>query len=310
VERLPIRLELGRLRGLSPPLRYLAYVAGALLVWLVAAGVGVTAGVVVFGGPPEWLTSGSGDTEGTMSAKTGEAGMSKGAALETPGDAKYANCGEAATPSDAQYANSDEAATPSDAQYANSGEANPDQNSNANNTVFTHTATDANSRDYYTYISDPAIDGDPNAVVLVAESTDRRNDGDATYDHNIGVWYEGVNEKKWAIFNQDRAAIPAGATFEVIIPPASETFVHYAKLDNTEGNSTYLDSPLTNREQDAVLTVTQNWNPGGGRGVYNDHPISVLYDADMRKWAICNRGGAPMPDGAAFNIAVSRVPNS
>ena len=271
------------MRGLSPPLRYLAYVAGALLVWLVAAGVGVTAGVVVFGGSPEWLTSGSGDTEGTMSAKSGKAATSKGAAVESTGNA----------------------------QYANSEEANPSQNANtpANKTVFTHTATDANSRDYYTYISSPAIDGDPNAVVLVAESTDRKNARGSSYDHNIGVWYEGANEKKWAIFNQDRAAIPAGRPFEVIIPPASETFVHYAKLGNTEGNSTYLDSPLTNGEPDALLTVTQNWNPGGGRGVYNDHPIDVLYEADIRKWAIYNVDGAPMPDGAAFNVAVSRVPN-
>jgi hypothetical protein len=291
------------LRDLSPPLRYLAYVAGALLLWLVAAGVGATAGVVVVGGPPERLTSGSGDTEGTMSAKTGGAATSKGAAVETPDDAQEANCGEAATLKGAAVE------TPDDAQYANYEEANPDQNANASKTMFTHTATDANSRGYYTYISDPAIDGDPNAVVLVAEGTDRGNDGDATYDHNIGVWYEGANEKKWAIFNQDRAAIPAGATFEVIIPQASETFVHYAKLDNTEGNSTYLDNPLTNGEPDAVLAVTQDWNPGGGRGNYNDHPIGVLYDADIRKWAICNRGGAPMPDGAAFNIAVSRVRN-
>ena len=295
--------------GLSPPLRSLAYVAVALLVWLVAAGVGATAGVVVFGGRPEWLTSGPGATEGTMSAKTGEAATSKGAVAETPGDAQVANCGEAVTPGDAQYANSEEAMTPGDVQYANSGETNPDQNSNANNTVFTHTATDANSRDYYTYISDPAIDGDPDAVVLVAPSTDRGNDGDATYDHNIGVWYEGANEKKWVIFNQDRAAIPAGATFEVIIPPASETFVHYARLGNTVGNSTYLNNPLTNGEPDAILTVTQNWNPGGGRGLYNDHPIGVQYDADTGKWAICNRGGAPMAGGAAFNIAVSRIPN-
>ena len=146
--------------------------------------------------------------------------------------------------------------------------------------------------------------------MLVAESTDGGNAKGASYDHNIGVWYEGANEKKWAIFNQDRAAIPAGRTFEVIIPPASETLVHYAKLDNTVGNSTYLDNPLTNEEPDALLRVTQNWNPGGGRGVYNDHPIDVVYDADIRKWAIYNRDGAPMPDGAALNIAVSGVPNS
>jgi hypothetical protein len=272
-----------RLRGPSPPLRYLAYVAGALLVLLVAVGVGATAGLV-FGGRPEWLTSGSGNAEGTMSAKTGEAATSKDTDLETPADAQYANSEEAT---------------------------NPAQNANApaKKTVFTHTATDANSRGDYTYISDPAIDGDPDAVVLVAEGTDRGTARGASYDHNIGVWYEGINEKKWAIFNQDQAAIPAGATFEVIIPQASETLVHYASLGNTVGNRTYLNSPLTSGEPDAFLRVTQNWNPGGGRGVYNDHPIDVLYDADIRKWAIYNRDGAPMPDGAAFNIAVSRVPN-
>ena len=53
-------------------------------------------------------------------------------------------------------------------------------------------------------------------------------------------------------------------------------------LDNTNSNTTYLDNPLTNGEPDAVLSVTQDWNPGGGRGVYNDHPISVLYDQDIR----------------------------
>jgi hypothetical protein len=271
------------LRGLSPPLRYLAYVGGALLVLLVAVGVGATAGLV-FGGRPESLTSGSGVTEGTMSAQNGEAGTSKSAALETPGDA----------------------------QYANSEEANPDQNAKsapANKTVFTHTATAANSPGDYTYISDPAIDGDPDAVVIVAESTDRGTARGSSYDHNIGVWYEGKNEKKWAIFNQDRAAIPAGRTFKVIIPQASGTLVHYAKLGNTVGNRTYLDNRLTNGEPDALLRVTQNWNPGGGRGIYNDHPIGVLYDADIRKWAIYNRDSAPMPDGAAFNITVSRVPN-
>jgi hypothetical protein len=218
-----------------------------------------------------------------MSEQSGEAAASRGSALETPVES----------------------------QYATSDDANPAQNARApaNKTVFTHTATDANSRGDYTYISHPAINGDPNAVVLVAKSMDRADARGASYDHSIGVWYEGANEKKWAIFNQDRAAVPAGSTFQVIIRPASETFVHFAKLDNTEKNRTYLDNPLTNAEPDALLRVTQNWNPGGGRGVYNNHPIGVLYDADTRKWAIYNRDGASMPDGAAFNIAVSRVPN-
>jgi hypothetical protein len=39
-------------------------------------------------------------------------------------------------------------------------------------------------------------------------------------------------------------------------------------------------------------------------GVYNDHPVGVLYDEDSEKWAVRNLDGAPMPAGAAFNVAV------
>jgi hypothetical protein len=249
------RVVLERLRALSPPLRYLAYVAGTLLVLLAAVGVGATAAVVV-GERPEGVTSGSGSPvakgagEGALSTKMGEA-----------------------------------------------------------STAFTHTATDANSRGDYTYISDPAIDGDPDAGVLVVPSADRDNAKGTTYAHNIAVCYDGVNEKKWTIFNQDRAAVPAGKTFEVTVPPASKRFVHYTEPVNTAKDRTYLDNPLTNGEPEAVLAVTQNRSPGGGRGASNDHPIDVIYDTDARKWAIYNDDDAPMPDGAAFNIAVSGVKN-
>jgi hypothetical protein len=171
--------------------------------------------------------------------------------------------------------------------------------------TFTHTATDENSRGDYTYLGHPDINGDPNAVILVTVSQDQRSaEGDA-YDHNIGVWYDSAGQKRWAIFNQDRAAVPAGAGFEVVVPPASESFVHRAELSNIVGNTTYLDNPLTNNEPDVALSVTQNWNPGGGAGIYNDHSVGVLYDDDVQKWALYNKDGLPMPDGAAFNVSVS-----
>jgi len=166
---------------------------------------------------------------------------------------------------------------------------------------FEHRATEENCRGDYTYISDPSTNGDPNAIVLVS---DQKAAGTSSYGHNIGVWYE-AGARKWAIFNQDLAAVPSGATFEVEVPPAVATFVHRAGVLNTANNYTYLDNELTNGEPEAVLSVTQNWNPGGGRGVYNDHPIDTVYDAKLKKWAVLNRDGAPMPKGASFNIAVS-----
>ncbi len=169
-------------------------------------------------------------------------------------------------------------------------------------TAFVHYATEENSRGDYTYLSDPAIDADADAVVLVVSS---ENAAGKDYGHNVGVWYEFADRKKWAIFNQDLAAVPTGASFRVVLPPASESLVHRAGPANTVGNTTYVDDPLTNGEPGIALLVTQNWNPGGGAGVYNDHPVGVLYDEDAQKWAVYNRDGAQIPDGAAFNLAVS-----
>lgn len=270
----PSRDVIEWLRGLSFPLRYILYVAGTLLLFLVAVGVGAAAAVVV-----GWQA----EPVATRSGSSAEPGMREVTMLETTGNA----------------GTSEDTTT----KPINKKESNTQKSEDE--TSFVHRATDDNSRGDYTYISDPSIDGNPNAIVLVTPVSDRGGAGGATYSHNIGVWYEFGDKKEWAIFNQDRFVVPNGATFEVVIPPASEKFVHHAQLINTVGNTTYLDNPLSNGNPDATVSVTQNWNPGGGRGVYNNHAISVLYDKDVQKWSIYNRDGAPMPDGAAFNVAVS-----
>jgi hypothetical protein len=180
----------------------------------------------------------------------------------------------------------------------------PDERAGNGEVSFVHRATDENSRGDYTYLDHPSINGDPDAVVLVVPDPDRGNAGGGAYDHNIGVWYE-PGERKWAVFNQDLAAVPAGSAFEVVVPRADEGFVHRAALLNTVGNATYLDDPLTNGEPGAEVSVTQNWNPGGGNGVYNDHPVGVRFDEDEGEWFVHNEDDARMPEGAAFNVAAS-----
>ena len=164
---------------------------------------------------------------------------------------------------------------------------------------FVHRADEDNSREDYTYISNPAIDGKPDAVILVSAVND-----DEPYGHNIGVRYDPT-ARRWAIFNQDQSSVPVGAEFNVTVPQPSLGFVHRADPDNTVGNATYLYGPLTNGKPDAEVTVTQNWNPDGGEGVYNNHPVSVFYDGDVDQWAIYNRDNGEIPEGAAFNVSVS-----
>jgi hypothetical protein len=78
--------------------------------------------------------------------------------------------------------------------------------------------------------------------------------------------------------------------------------------EDTSGHSTYLDDPPTEGNPNAVLVVTQNWNPGGSSGKYNDHPIGVWYNNNRSKWAIFNQDRAAMPVGADFNVAVLKGP--
>jgi hypothetical protein len=92
-----------------------------------------------------------------------------------------------------------------------------------------------------------------------------------------------------------------GATFD-------SAFIHRATPENISTNSTYLDNPLLNDDPNVILYVTQNWNPGGGAGTYNDHPIGVWYDDSRQRWAIFNQDREPMPDGVAFNVAILEEP--
>ena len=188
-------------------------------------------------------------------------------------------------------------AVPRNAPAPEGADKNGDASSDA---AFVHRVTDVKGRGDYTYLDDPRINGDPDAVVLASLT--------GPYERNIGVWHE-PREKKWAIFNQDRAAVTAGSAFRVVVPPAGRGFVHHAAPPNTVGNSTYLDNPLVNGEPDAEVCVTRNWNPGGGTGVYNDHPVGVLYDEDAEFWAVYNEDDSRMSEGAAFNVAVSGTTN-
>jgi RND superfamily putative drug exporter len=94
---------------------------------------------------------------------------------------------------------------------------------------------------------------------------------------------------------------PNGGAFDA-------AFVHHATPENTSANTTYLDNPHTNDDPEAILYVTQNWNPGGGAGTYNDHPIGVWYNDPHHRWEVFNQDRGAMPEGASFNVVVLEEP--
>lgn len=166
-----------------------------------------------------------------------------------------------------------------------------------------HRATGRNILGNSTYLDLSAETRDNDAVILIQ---DARNPGGGPYDeHELGVWYDANQGGRWAIFNQDRRFMREGSAFDVILLEGPDRLVHRSGPNNTAANATLIDDPLTNGRPDAVLGVTQNWNPGGVGGVYNDHPVGVRYDPGADGWEIYNKDNAAMPGGAAFNVSVS-----
>jgi hypothetical protein len=179
---------------------------------------------------------------------------------------------------------------------------------NPDTSVFVHTASAANINSHTTTIDYPLTNGNPNAIILVTPNFAAGGTCGCIHDdHPIGVNYDGT---QWRIFNQDGAAMPVGAAFNVFVPTASvNVFVHTATSGNTfNPDATQIDNALTNGHPNAMLIVTSNWNPGGVGGTNNSHPIGVYFDG--ARWEIFNEDGGSIPVGAAFNVYVFSPPTT
>lgn len=173
--------------------------------------------------------------------------------------------------------------------------------------TFVHRTAPQNTNANSTYLDHPSANDNPDAFVLITPVWEPEG-SEVNNARPIGVWYN-VERARWAIYNQDLSLMPSGAVFNVTVSeqPGGALFVHRVASEEVPDNTTYLDHPLTNGEPEAILQVTPNWNPGGRGGVYDDHPVGTFYDPDEKKWAVFNQDAAPMPNGAAFNVAVPEV---
>jgi hypothetical protein len=90
------------------------------------------------------------------------------------------------------------------------------------------------------------------------------------------------------------AFVRTTAAFAHTVTPAS-------KPDPFFPNYSVIDNPLTNGKPNALLFVTQNWEPND---VYNAHEVGVFYVTGMAKWAIFNEDLAAIPEGSTYNVLV------
>ena len=162
-------------------------------------------------------------------------------------------------------------------------------------TVFQHTANSGNIVQNYTILSNPELDGNPDARILVTQiiisPVYRYN------DREIGVWYNGSN---WAIFNQNMDAMPDGASFNVLVLSEDNSILHTAVTGNIQGSTTIIDNPALNNNPDALIYVTQNWNGGGTSGVFNTQKISTYYNGS--RWTVYNEDNSTMVTNSKYNV--------
>jgi microsomal dipeptidase-like Zn-dependent dipeptidase len=155
-----------------------------------------------------------------------------------------------------------------------------------------------------------------NSTFITAQGLNGRADAIVTFSfggitaeanpHVMGVWYNG---SQWAIYNQDRAPMPAGLTFTITWEYAGKN-AFYAQAAPPPGNKGKLiiDHPALNNNPNAYFLVSQVWNPGGTGGVYNNAEIMKDYDVSTGRWVISNSNNAVLPDRAAFNFIVTQKP--
>ncbi len=166
-------------------------------------------------------------------------------------------------------------------------------------TVFVHEATASNTAGNRTLIDNPMTNYNPKASVFVTQNWNPPGSTGIHNDHVVGVSYS-THSEQWSVFNQDGAAMPVGASFNILVASADETtIVHVATTGNTAGNVTTIDDPRIDNNHNALLTATQNWAPNE---VYNAHPFGVYYS--YGKWRLFNQDGEDMPENAAFNILI------
>jgi hypothetical protein len=173
---------------------------------------------------------------------------------------------------------------------------------NPGSNAFVQTATSGNIVSNWTVISNPYLDGNPYATIIVSHNYSANASG-VYMNHPIGVWYDGSH---WTIYNQDLSAMPVDAAFNVLIAnnipspagPYGTYLNHISTVVNSVGDYTYMSNDSLNYMPAAHCIVTASYNPNN---VYNNFNFGVWYTG--YNWSVYNEDATtPIPDGSSYNV--------
>jgi hypothetical protein len=119
----------------------------------------------------------------------------------------------------------------------------------------------------------------------------------------IGLFAQGpgATGTALAIYNGGIKVIGAG------IGVTTPVFVHVASASNinpANTNETFIDHPLTNGDQTAILIITSAAAYDNFSAINDPSPIGVVWKNSNNKWAIYNKDAGAMTAGMQFNVLV------
>jgi hypothetical protein len=130
-------------------------------------------------------------------------------------------------------------------------------------------------------------------------------------NHPIGVWYNDVL-RRWAIVNQDGAAMAVGLSFNVAFAYSIPYgFCHPMTTDNTTDDYSVIDNATLNGNAAAVIILTHYAWGGAIPGAVDNHNVGVAYDSGTARWRIYTEDGSVMPTGQTYcGLIVSQYANA
>jgi hypothetical protein len=176
--------------------------------------------------------------------------------------------------------------------------------------VLQFTAASASITGNIFTLNDPHLNGKPTLKLIVSQALIVPT---VVYNpHPIGLYYN-TTTKVWEIFNEDLAAMPVGAIFNVLIPTTAQ------RVNGGATNSFYNQTFFTLRKHDAsaLLLQTHVFDPfprvatGGLNGVFQVSPVGLFFNpvvttapipASSGCWDVFNEAITPAL-AVSYNIA-------
>jgi hypothetical protein len=171
--------------------------------------------------------------------------------------------------------------------------------SEQNASAFQLTATTANTHGNYAYLNNPTLGGNIYAKLLVTQDW---SPNDIYNPHNIAIRNDSARVE-WGIYNPDGAAIPLGATFNLIdiTSLSSSAIFQVAVSSNTIDAFTCINNAATNNNLSAMLLITYNLDY---TAKYTD-TSGVWYDFYSKEWCIFDASFKNIPLGAVFFVLLN-----